>query len=219
MTWVQAPEGRLRVGKIVCLIRNYRAHAEEFGEEPPAEPTYFLKPATAIVHDGEAVAAPPNTSDLQAEAELAVVVGSRARGMPAEDAMGYVHGYAVFLDITARDLQRRAGAAGLPWTLAKGMDTFAPVSDVRPREGVPDPHDLELSLWVNGELRQRASTGDMIHPIPATLSAISARLTLERGDLVATGTPEGVPSIGPGDQLEAAVSGVGRLRVRVEAGE
>lgn len=218
MTWVQTPEGRLRVGKIVCLIRNYRAHAEEFGEEPPAEPTYFLKPATAIVHDGERVVVPPIAADLEAEAELAVVIGRRMRAVPAGDAMPHVHGYAVFLDITARGLQREAGAAGLPWTLAKGMDTFAPVSDVRPREAVADPHALELTLRVNGDLRQRASTGDVIHRIPEALAAISARLTLERGDLVATGTPEGVPPIRPGDRLRAEVSGVGRLRVEVEAG-
>lgn len=218
MTWVETPEGRLSVGKIVCLVRNYRAHAEEAGQDAPREPTYFLKPATALVHDGEAVVVPPITSDVQAEAELAVVVGRPARAIQAEQAEEHVLGYAVLLDITARDLQRRASAEGLPWTLAKGMDTFAPVSAVQPRERVPDPHRLELTLRVNGEVRQRGSTADMVHRIPPALAAISSRMTLERGDLVATGTPAGVPSVGPGDRLEAEVPGVGRLRVTVEAG-
>lgn len=218
MTWVETPSGRLSVGKILCLVRNYAAHAEEFRQTVPEEPVYFLKPATAIVHDGEAVVAPPGESDLQAEAELAVVVGKRARSIRPEEAYGHLLGYAAFLDITARTLQRRAIREGLPWSLAKGMDTFAPVSAVRPKEVVPDPHDLELHLRVNGKTRQRASTARMVHRIPETLAHLARAVTLEPGDLVATGTPEGVPAIGPGDVLELEIEKVGRLEVTVRAG-
>ncbi len=218
MTWVLVPEGRLRVGKILCLARNYRAHAEEFDETVPPQPTYFIKPATSIIHDGGEVVAPEITSDLHAEAELAVVIGTAARRVSRDSALDHVLGYCVFLDITARDLQRQAVRDGLPWTLAKGMDTFSPISDVRPKEEVGDPHALEILLKVNGKTRQSASTAQMVHKVPDVIASISAHMTLERGDMIATGTPEGVPRIVPGDRLQAEVRGVGRLRVKVVAG-
>ncbi len=217
MTWVMTSEGKVRVGKILCMVRNYRAHAEEFSQEAPTEPTYFLKPATSIIHDGETVLFPEGVLDLQAEVELAVVMGSPAKGVTRESAFESVLGYAVFLDITARSLQREAVREGLPWTLAKGMDTFGPISTVRRREDVGDPHRLELQLTVNGATKQKASTRDMVHKIPDIIASMSSYVTLMRGDVLATGTPSGVPRIVPGDALVAAIENVGRLKVDVEA--
>ncbi|MEE9592498.1 MAG: fumarylacetoacetate hydrolase family protein [Thermoplasmata archaeon] len=216
MSWVETPEGRIRVGKILGLVRNYRAHAEENGTEAPTEPVYFLKPATALLPDGGRLVVPREAGALEAEAELALVMGATTKSVPAKEAEGSVLGYCAFLDITARELQRRAMAQGLPWTLAKGMDGFAPISALRPREEVEDPHDLEIRLEVNGELRQRGSTAEMVHRIPDIVAAISTRITLERGDVIATGTPADVPRVGPGDRLDLRVSKVGRLRVTVE---
>lgn len=218
MTWVETPSGKLRVGKILCLVRNYRAHAEEFNQEVPPEPVFFLKPATAIVHDGEVVVAPPITSDLQAEAELGVVMESTARAVDSDEAYEYVLGYCAFLDITARDIQREAMQEGLPWSLAKGMDTFAPVSAVRPREEVGDPHRLDILHTVNGVPRQKATTAAMIYSVPDIIAHLSAHITLQRGDLIATGTPERVPRVRPGDVLEVSIQGVGKLRVSVVSG-
>ncbi|MFQ5838411.1 MAG: fumarylacetoacetate hydrolase family protein [Thermoplasmata archaeon] len=215
MTWIATPAGKLEVGKILCLVRNYRAHAEEFHHGVPSEPVCFLKPSTAIIHDGGEVVVPELTSDLQAEAELAIVIGSRAVHVPPESAYDFILGYCAFLDITARDLQRNAIQEGLPWTLAKGMDTFAPVSEVKARDEVGDPHDLEIVLKVNGGTKQRASTGLMVHRVPEIVASLSAQMTLVRGDILATGTPEGVPRICPGDLLEVEIQRVGQLRVRV----
>ncbi|MFQ6012368.1 MAG: fumarylacetoacetate hydrolase family protein [Thermoplasmata archaeon] len=216
MGWVEGPDGRIRVGKILGLVRNYRGHAEESGMEAPAEPVYFLKPATALLPNGGRLAIPAGVGVLEAEAELALVMGATTKAVPAERVGASILGYCAFLDITARELQRRAVAEGLPWTLAKGMDGFAPISALRPREDVGDPHGLEIRLEVNGELRQRGSTAEMVHRIPDIVAAISARLTLERGDVIATGTPAGVPHIEAGDRLDLRIPKVGRLRVTVE---
>lgn len=218
MGWVETPEGKLRVGKILGLVRNYRAHAAESGTEPPAEPVYFLKPPTALLPNGGRLVVPPGTGVLEAEAELALVIGGTTKSVHAAEADASILGYCAFLDITARELQRRAMADGLPWTLAKGMDGFAPISALRPKEDVGDPHELEISLSVNGEVRQRGSTAGMVHRIPEIVAAIAARLTLERGDVIATGTPAGVPGVASGDRLDLRIPSVGRLRVTVEAG-
>ncbi len=215
-TWIETPSGRLNVGKILCLVRNYRAHAEEFGEEVPPEPTFFLKPPTSIVHDGEEVIVPDTTSDLQVEAELGVVIGATTKEVSVESSYDYVFGYCVVLDITARDLQRKAMKEGLPWTLSKGMDTFAPLSNATPKEEVADPHALEILLKVNGKPKQRARTAQMIQKVPAVVASISSHMTLMKGDVIATGTPAGVPKVRAGDELEAEIEQVGRITVRVE---
>ncbi len=217
MGWVETPDGRLRVGKVLGLVRNYRAHAEESGMQPPSEPVFFLKPTTALLPDGGRLVVPPDAGVLDAEAELALVIGETTKAVPAAQADASILGYCAFLDITARDLQRHAMAEGLPWTLAKGMDGFAPISALRPREEVGDPHNLDIRLAINGEGAQQGSTAEMVHRIPEIVAAVSARLTLERGDVIATGTPAGVPRIGAGDQLDLRIPSVGRLRVTVKA--
>ncbi|MFQ5986391.1 MAG: fumarylacetoacetate hydrolase family protein [Thermoplasmata archaeon] len=218
MGWVEAPGEKIRVGKILGLVRNYRAHAEESGTEPPTEPVFFLKPPTALLPSGGRLAVPPDAGVVEAEAELALVIGTKTKSVEAARADRVILGYCAFLDITARALQRRAMAEGLPWTLAKGMDGFAPISPLRPKEEVRDPHNLEIRLAVNGEVRQRGSTAEMVHRIPDIVAAISAHFTLERGDVIATGTPAGVPRVEPGDNLELRIPNVGHLVVTVEEG-
>ncbi len=150
------------------------------------------------------------------EAELGVVIGAPARGVPVGSAYDFVLGYCVILDITARDLQLKAIEEGLPWTLAKGMDTFAPVSRVTSRDEVEDPHALEIVLKVNGEVKQRAHTAEMVHGVPDVVASISSHITLMEGDIIATGTPAGVPRVVAGDELDGEIEGVGSVVVRVD---
>ena len=201
-------------GKIVCLGRNYRAHAKEMGVEPPKEPVVFLKPASSVIGDGEDIVILEGTGEVHHEVELAVVIAERCRSVRAEDAPGHVLGYAVLIDVTARDIQSAAKQAGLPWSMAKGMDTFCPISEVTPAADVPDPQGL--TLHVNGEQRQNGRTADMIWTVPELIEYISARMTLERGDVIATGTPEGVSRILPGEQIVAQISGVGKITCGVK---
>jgi len=189
---------RLRAGKVLCVARNYAAHAKESGGDVPVEPVFF----------------PPESSQVEEECELAVVLGKGGRDVPRNHAMDLVLGYAVFLDITARDLQARAKALGLPWTVAKGFDTFGPISAVTPARNVGDPHDLAIRLEVNGDPAQVGSTRDMVHRVPDLISAASRIMTLERGDILATGTPAGVREIRDGDVLVGTIERVGRVVAR-----
>ena len=205
----------LRPGKIVCIGRNYAAHARELGNEVPEAPLLFLKPSTALVSDGGAVVLPPQTHDVHHEVELVVRIGRGGKGIAEADALGHVDAYAVGLDLTARDLQTAAKKAGHPWTLAKGLDTFAPLGDFAPASAVADPQALAVRLRVNGELRQDGTTADMIHSVAALVAYVSSVFTLEPGDLLYTGTPEGVGPIQDGDTLEAEITGLPTLRVTV----
>jgi 2-keto-4-pentenoate hydratase/2-oxohepta-3-ene-1,7-dioic acid hydratase in catechol pathway len=206
---------RVAVGKILCVARNYPLHAAESGADVPAAPVFFLKPATAVIGPGDVILLPRQSRRVEAETELAVVLAAGGRNIPKEAAMDHVLGYAVFFDITARDIQAEAKAKGLPWTLAKGFDTFAPLSEVTPRRDVPDPHDLAIRLRINGVLRQDARTAEMVFRVEDLIAWASAHMTLERGDVLATGTPAGVAEIHPGDVLEGTIEDVGRLVVRV----
>ncbi len=207
----------LQVGKILCLGRNYAEHAREMGDEPPALPGVFLKPSTALIPDGGTVIIPPFSHDLHHEVEMVVVVGKQCRHVPRTSALAYVAGYAVGLDMTLRDVQSEAKKAGLPWTVSKGFDTSAPVSRIVETSRVADPHNLAISLSVNGSVRQKSSTSKMIFTVDEIISHLSSIFTLEPGDLIFTGTPEGVGRVNPGDRLEAELESVGTLRVRVEA--
>jgi 2-keto-4-pentenoate hydratase/2-oxohepta-3-ene-1,7-dioic acid hydratase in catechol pathway len=213
--WLRIDGRRLRPAKIVCVARNYAAHAKESGSEVPADPVFFLKPTTALIPSGGTILLPPESIRVEEECELAVVLGKRGRDVPPGRAMDLVLGYAVILDITARDLQARARSEGLPWTAAKGFDTFAPVSDITPAEKVGDPHRLAIRLEVNGEPAQVGNTRDMVHKVPDLISRASRIMTLERGDLLATGTPAGVREIRDGDVLVGTIERVGRVEARV----
>ncbi len=207
---ITLPHGpTLRPGKLLCIGRNYAAHVREMGDvaDLPTEPVVFLKPPTALIGNGEEVVIPSMSSDVHHEVELVVVIGTPGRQIEEDRAMDHVAGYALGLDMTARDLQSRAKDARAPWSVAKGFDTFAPLGEIVGAEAVSDPHELEIELSVNGFVRQRGSTRDLIFPIPKLISYLSRIFTLEPGDLIYTGTPEGVGPVKSGDVLEAKASG------------
>jgi 2-keto-4-pentenoate hydratase/2-oxohepta-3-ene-1,7-dioic acid hydratase in catechol pathway len=195
-----------RATKIVCVGRNYLEHARELGNTVPDEPLIFLKPASSLIGDGEAIVLPPQSSRVEHEGEIAVVIGRRARNVGAEQALEYVGGYAPLNDVTARDLQRTDDQ----WTRAKGFDTFCPVGSIREAEGV-DAAQLEVVCRVNGEVRQRGSAAQMAFPIPVLIEYITSVMTLEPGDIIATGTPAGVGPLRPGDVVEVEIPGVGTV--------
>jgi 2-keto-4-pentenoate hydratase/2-oxohepta-3-ene-1,7-dioic acid hydratase in catechol pathway len=212
---LKATHTTISVGKMLCLGKNYEKHAREMGSDVPADPVIFLKPATALIRSGGMVLIPSISHELHHEVELVVVIDRTARDVSEEEAMNYVLGYAVGLDMTLRDLQSAAKKRGEPWAVAKGFDTSAPISEVVLKESVADPHALTLNLEVNGELRQHGSTADMILSIPRIISYLSRIFTLERGDCIFTGTPEGVGQVVAGDRLKATIEGVAELVVGV----
>ena len=203
--------------KIVCVGLNYRAHVAESvtaapGAEPPSEPLLFLKPPSAVIASGDAILYPPGVSRLDPEAELAVVIGRRARAVPRERALEFVAGLTCFNDVSARNYQRSDGQ----WTRAKGFDTFAPLG---PWVAVGLEADgLAVECRVNGQRRQRANTSELLFPVPELIRFISSIMTLEPGDVIATGTPAGVAPVREGDRIEVEIEGIGVLENRVEAG-
>lgn len=201
--------------KIVCIGQNYPAHAREMNSPAPSRPIIFLKPPSSLIADGEVIEAPAELGRVDHEVELAVIMGKRARRVSEEDALSHVSGVAVFNDVTARDMQASARKAGQPWALSKGMDTFAPMSAPVPLSSVRDLRRLELELRVNGEVRQRGCSADMLFPPERLIAYITSYMTLEEGDIIATGTPEGVSGLKDGDLVEASIPGVGRIANRV----
>ncbi len=199
----------LTPGKIVCVGRNYLAHAQEREAEVPEVPLLFLKPPSAVIGPGQSIVLPPQSSHVEHEAELAVVIGRRARDVTPEEAAGHILGYTVANDVTARDLQQRDGQ----WTRAKGFDTFCPLGPWV--ETSADPSDLRIVCRVNGVIRQMASTQDMVFAVPQLVAYISGVMTLEPGDVVLTGTPEGVGRITEGDVIEIEIQDIGLLRNEV----
>jgi 2-keto-4-pentenoate hydratase/2-oxohepta-3-ene-1,7-dioic acid hydratase in catechol pathway len=196
--------------KIVAIGRNYAAHAAEHGAEVPAEPLVFLKPPSSINHPGSAIIYPDHlSSHVEYEAELVAVIGRRASRVPAHQAYDYVWGYTCGNDVTARDLQRRDSQ----WARAKGFDTFCPVGPWI----VPglDITNLRVRCLVNGQVRQDGQTKDMVFPLPELISYITAFMTLEPGDLILTGTPEGVGPLQPGDRVTVEIEGIGALHNQV----
>ncbi len=204
------------IGKLVCLARTYKKHAEEMKSDIPKEPVLFLKPASAVIFNGDSIVIPKISKCLHHEVELGVVIGKKSKNVPREKALDHVLGYCLALDITARDIQSVAKKNGWPWSIAKGFDTFAPISKVVLKEEVPNPSNLNLSLKVNGEMRQKSNTSYMIYSIERIIEFISEVMTLERGDLIMTGTPEGVGEIVAGDILEAKLGDICSLKVDVK---
>jgi 2-keto-4-pentenoate hydratase/2-oxohepta-3-ene-1,7-dioic acid hydratase in catechol pathway len=183
--------------------------------ETAAAPVVFIKPSTALVDSGEWVVIPPISGDVHHEVELVVVIGRDGHGIPVEKAMEHVGGYAVGLDMTLRDVQAEAKKRGLPWSVAKGFDTSAPLSAaVRPGQ-VGDPHALAIELRLNGVVRQSSNTRHMVLHIPGIIAYCSTVFSLEAGDLIFTGTPEGVGRVVPGDRIDAHIASVGSLTVGV----
>lgn len=206
---------QLTIGKIVCLARNYAEHAKELGNETPAAPVLFMKPASSVISDGDTVRIPPYSQECHYEVELAVLIGKECRAVSAERAMEYVAGYGVAIDMTLRDVQNQLKAKGLPWEIAKGFDTSCPLSDFVAAATIPDPHVLNLKLAVNGEEHQDGNSSDMIHRVPQIIAHISNIFTLEPGDVILTGTPAGVGPVRSGDVMTAEIVSVGRLTIPV----
>jgi len=191
--------------KIVCVGRNYAAHAAELGNAVPAEPLIFLKPPSAVIGPGEPIVLPPVSENVQHEAELAVVIGRRCRNLAPADVPAHVFGYTCLNDVTARDIQR----AETQFTRAKGFDTFCPIGPWIV-EGMPTG-DRAVRCRVNGEVRQDGRTAQMIHDVASLVAFMSSVMTLEPGDVISTGTPAGVGRIVAGDTVEIEIEGVGVL--------
>lgn len=193
----------LEVKKIFCIGRNYAEHAKEMKADIPEAPVFFLKPSTAIIRDGGSIHRPPISNELHHEVEMTVLIGRGGKNILRGNALNHVAGYGIGLDMTLRDVQSDAKKKGLPWTLAKGFDTSAPVSDFVPAGEISDPRNLEVKLDVNGITRQHSNTGNFIFNIDELIAYISQFFTFERGDILFTGTPEGVAPAASGDRLEA----------------
>jgi 2-keto-4-pentenoate hydratase/2-oxohepta-3-ene-1,7-dioic acid hydratase in catechol pathway len=204
----------LRPTKIVCIGLNYRKHAEEFGNPVPDEPLMFLKPASSLIGPGDSIVLPKGVGQVDFEGEIGVRIGKRAKAVPREQAWDYVDGLCALNDVTARQLQRSDGQ----WTRAKGFDTFCPVGEVRPLAEI-DLEALTVTTRLNGEVRQESPADDMVFDVPALIAHISGVMTLEPGDLIATGTPSGVGPLKPGDVVEVEIAGVGTLSNSVVAGD
>ena len=193
-------------GKIVCVGRNYSAHAKELGNDVPKEPLLFLKPPSSVIREGEAIRLPPQSKQVEFEGEIGVVIGARISHGSAAAGLAAVRGICALNDVTARDLQKSDGQ----WTRAKGFDTFCAVGPE-----VPAPADLATLVVltrVNGVERQRGLASDMVFSIPELISYISGIMTLEPGDIVATGTPAGVGAIADGDVVEIDIPGFSKVR-------
>ncbi|TPW07483.1 MAG: fumarylacetoacetate (FAA) hydrolase [Alphaproteobacteria bacterium] len=199
------------VRRIYCVGRNYAAHAREMGADPAAEPPFFfMKPADAVVL-GNRVPYPPDTDNLHHEVELVIAIGRGGWDVAYEQALDLVYGYAVGVDLTKRDRQNDAKAKGQPWERAKSFEASAPISPIFPAERIGHPKSGAIALAVNGETRQSGDLADLILPVPAIIARISEVWTLAPGDLIFTGTPEGVSRITRGDHITAQVEGVARI--------
>lgn len=205
--------------KIICVGRNYADHAKELKNAIPTEPVLFLKPPSAYVREGSPILVPLYTSNLHHEVELGVVIGKRGTSILQSDALDHVAGYALCLDMTARDIQDECKSKGLPWTMAKAFNTSCPVSEFIPKEHIPDPSNVNLWLKVNDQLRQSGSTSQMIFSIPYLISYISDFITLEEGDLILTGTPKGVSAVQEHDELQAGIEDVLTMTFKVDRQE
>ena len=197
--------------KIVALARNYSGHAREMGTPLPKEPIIFLKPPSSLLADGAKIVLPRLAERVDYEGELAVVIGSKAKDVPEDKATDYVLGYTCFNDVSERHNQKEDGQ----WTRAKGYDTFAPLGSWIETE--VDPGDLRLETYLNGKLRQFASTNDLIFGVSTLINFISSVMTLLPGDVIATGTPSGIGPMSPGDIVEVRIERVGSLRNFVAA--
>jgi 2-keto-4-pentenoate hydratase/2-oxohepta-3-ene-1,7-dioic acid hydratase in catechol pathway len=191
--------------KILCVGRNYVDHAKELGNEIPQMPLIFMKPPSAIIGDGDSILLPPQSGQVEHEAELVIVIGKRGKNILAENASEHVFGYTIGNDVTARDLQR----ADNQWTRAKGFDTFCSFGPWIDTEF--DPSDAVITSRVNGQMRQMASTRDMIFTVRVLIAYISSIMTLEPGDLIFTGTPAGVGALEDGDVVDVEIEGLGKL--------
>ncbi|MBK6864013.1 MAG: fumarylacetoacetate hydrolase family protein [Ideonella sp.] len=214
-----APDARFAVHRIYCVGRNYVEHAREMGFTGREPPFFFLKPADAVVPVRECEVGqmhyPGLTADLHHEVELVVAIGTGGRDIAAADALAHVWGYGVGLDMTRRDLQGEMKKLGRPWCIGKAFDESAPIGALRPAADCAIGAETEIRLEVNGQLRQRSTLGKLIWSVPEIIEHLSAAWTLAPGDLIYTGTPEGVAAVVRGDELSASIAGLPSLKIKV----
>lgn len=213
---ITGSDDRFPVRRIYCVGQNYAAHAREMGSNPDQEPPFFFsKPADALVPDGATVPYPPGTENLHHEAELVVAIGSGGANIPRDTALQHVWGYAVGNDLTRRDIQAAAKKIGRPWDMAKGFDHSAPCGPLHPVATTGHINSGAIRLTVNGETRQSSDLSDLIWPIADVIAYLSSLVTLAQGDLIFTGTPEGVGPLVSGDVCVVKIEGLGRLTTRI----
>lgn len=213
---VKGSEQVLQVGKIFCLGRNYLEHAREMRAEIPDAPVVFMKPPSALLTSGEDIIRPTISKLLHFESELVVAIGKTGNRVSPIKAREYIFGYAIGLDMTLRDVQDEAKRKGLPWTTAKGFDTSAPISEIIPIAQVTSRQDLQFECRINNVPRQRGAIKNMIFSPEYIISFLSFIFTLEEGDLIFTGTPEGVGEVGEGDIIEAELIGYTKITHKVK---
>jgi fumarylpyruvate hydrolase len=213
---VHDEQGLFPVRRIFCVGRNYADHAREMGADPQRElPFFFCKPADAVVADGQTIAYPPQTKDLQHEVEFVAAIAKGGASIAVADALDHVFGYGVGIDLTRRDLQQEAKDKRRPWDWGKGFDHSAPCSALQSASRIAHPASARIHLAVNGQLKQDGNLDQMIWPLPDVIAFISQSMRLEPGDLIYTGTPAGVGPVNPGDVLTAEVDGIARLTVTI----
>ncbi|KAF9298988.1 hypothetical protein BKA57DRAFT_430835 [Linnemannia elongata] len=194
--------------KIIAIGRNYSEHAKELGNAVPTEPFFFLKPTSSYITNEQSIEIPAGC-EVHHELELSVIIGKEGRDILADDAEDYIAGYALSLDMTARNMQDKAKKEGRPWSASKGYDTFTPIGDFISKDQIPDHGNVDLSLQVNGVTKQKGNTRDMIFSVPALIENVSSIMKLEEGDIIMTGTPKGVGRVLPGETItcDLAVDG------------
>ena len=217
---VRGRSGRVPIRRIFCVGRNYEAHAREMGVAVDREaPFYFTKAAEHCVPSGSTVPYPPGTNSYHYELELVVVIGALAFRVPADRALECVFGYACGLDMTRRDLQAAAKEQRRPWDLGKDVEQSAVLSEIAPATEIGHPAAGLIELRVNGETRQSADVSQLIHKVPEVIAHLSGYYHLQAGDLIYTGTPEGVGPVKPGDVLEGTIERVGAMTLKIDAAE
>lgn len=209
------PDKETKVGKIVCVGQNYVRHIEELKSKRTKDPLLFFKPATAILNVANLIMLPGISNEVHHETELALLIGKEAKNISKSSWKEYVAGTGIALDLTLRDIQREAKKNGLPWAVCKGFDGSCPISSFVSLDSIADIQSLNIELYVNSAKRQSGFTGDMIWPVDELLAYITTIFTLEPGDIVLTGTPDGVGEIQPGDHLRAIISNVGEIEFDV----
>ncbi len=216
MKGLRIPGLDLPVNSIFCIGRNYVDHAKEMGHEAPKKPMVFLKARNAICFDGSTITLPPQSNNVHHEVELVIAIEKAGANIPQEKALEYIAGFGVGIDFTARDLQKKAKESGHPWSVCKGFDGFGPISSFTPFHN-QSFSDLSISLSVNEEIRQDGSISSMIFSVEELISYLSTIFTLDEGDLIFTGTPEGVGAVKAGDQVTATLNeNLAKLTVNIE---
>ncbi|WVR04723.1 hypothetical protein IAU60_001734 [Kwoniella sp. DSM 27419] len=192
--------------KIVAIGRNYADHAKELGNAVPKEPFFFLKPTTSYLSPGEGPVEIPRGVDMHHEVELGIVIGKNGRDIAQKDADQYIAGYTLAIDMTARNVQDAVKKKGLPWSAAKGFDTFCPVGPFIPKDKIKDLTKVGLQLSINDTVKQKGTTADMIFPVPQLIEFVSGIMKLEQGDIILTGTPSGVGSVKAGEKVQVKMT-------------